>query len=217
MIFADRTDAGRKLAAALYSFKRQDVLVYALPRGGIVLGVEVARVLQAPLDLIVVRKVGHPQSPEYAIAAVAEDGHMVTDVFEVSRVDRDWFEREVAIQRQEARRRREMLVGGWRPASARGRTAIIVDDGLATGLTMMAAVQEVRHDQPQCVVIAVPVAAAATVRELKSSVDEIVALYVGDMFGAISSYYSKFDQVSDAEAIDLLRGFTEEVHHAPET
>ncbi len=133
MIFKDRVDAGRKLAEALAFYQREDVVIYALPRGGVVLGAEIARRFAAPLDLIIVRKVGHPTSPEYAIAAVAEDGHTVVNPLEVDSVDREWFEENVRIERREARRRRELYTRGHPSVSATGKVAIIVDDGLATG------------------------------------------------------------------------------------
>jgi len=205
MIFKDRTDAGKKLAKALESYKGQNVVVYALPRGGVVLGVEVARTLEAPLDVIVVRKVGHPRSPEYAIAAVAEDGHMVTNRYEVESVDKQWFDENVEMQRREAQRRRALYTHGHPSIPATDKIAILVDDGLATGLTMFGAVQEVQHAQPRKIVVAVPVAPPQTVEELKQVADEVVALYVTDYFGAIGAFYSHFDQVNDEEVIELMK------------
>lgn len=205
MIFRDRIDAGRKLADALREYRRDDVVVYALPRGGAVLGAEIARSLDAPLDLIMVRKVGHPHSPEYAIAAVAEDGHTVMNRSEVESIDRAWFDENVRIQQQEARRRRELYTQGYPPVSATGKVAILVDDGLATGLTMFAAVQEVQHDHPKKTIVAVPVAPPQTVEKLNEVADEVVALYVTPHFGAIGAFYARFDQVSDEEVIELLK------------
>jgi predicted phosphoribosyltransferase len=208
VIFRDRVDAGKKLAIALASYKADRPVVYALPRGGVVLGTEIARSLEAPLDLIIVRKVGHPFSPEYAIAAVAEDGHTVLNQLEVDTVDKEWFEENVEIERREARRRRERYTRGRDPIAADDRVAIIVDDGLATGLTMFAAIQEIRHSSPRKIVVAVPVAPPQTVQELKRVADDVVVLYVTANFGAIGSFYSRFDQVSDEEVIELLH----EVH-----
>ena len=204
MIFKDRVDAGRQLAAALSPYKGHAAVVYALPRGGVVIGAEVARILQVPLDLIVVRKVGHPFSPEYAIAAVAEDGHMVTNPEEVESIDKRWFSESAHAEQQEARRRRKLYTGGRATISASGKTAIIVDDGLATGLTMFAAIQEVRHSQPDKVVVAVPVAPPQTIEKLRTVVDDVVALYVTHDFGAIGAFYLHFDQVTDAEVVDLM-------------
>jgi predicted phosphoribosyltransferase len=205
MIFEDRADAGNQLAHALISYKGQDVVVYALPRGGVVLGAEVARILDAPLDLIVVRKVGHPFSPEYAIAAVAEDGHTAINPLEVNSIDKELFNESVRLARQEARRRRELYTSGRSAISATDRVAIIVDDGLATGLTMFAAVQEVRHSRPRKIVVAVPVAPPQIVQELRKVVDDVLALYVIADFRAIGSCYLRFDQVTDEEVIHLLK------------
>lgn len=205
MVFKDRMDAGKKLAQALSSYRGQDVVVYALPRGGVVLGAEVARLLDAPLDLIVVRKVGHPYSPEYAIAAVAEDGHSVINPAEVSLVDRQWFDESVCIERQEAHRRRRLYMHGSDPIPATNKVAILVDDGLATGLTMFAAVQEVRHFGPKKIVVAVPVAPPETVQELKEVVDDVVVLHLPASLGAIGSFYLRFDQVTDEEVIELMK------------
>jgi predicted phosphoribosyltransferase len=204
VIFRDRVDAGRKLAQALNHYKREDVVIYALPRGGIVLGAEIARSLDAPLDLIIVRKVGHPFSPEYATAAVAEDGHTVVNEAEVDTEDKEWFEENVEIERQEALRRRVLYTRDRAPVAATGKVAIIVDDGLATGLTMFGAIQEIRHSNPRKIVVAVPVGPPETVQELKKIVDDVVVLYITANFGAIGSFYSRFDQVSDNEVIGLL-------------
>jgi adenine/guanine phosphoribosyltransferase-like PRPP-binding protein len=145
MRFEDRTHAGRLLADALRDHAAQDVVVLALPRGGVVVGVEVARALSAPLDLVIPRKVGHPDFPEYAIAAVAEAGDVVANEQETARVDRGWFERAVAAEQAEAARRRASYLGGRPAVELTGKTAIIVDDGIATGLTMQAAVRDARR------------------------------------------------------------------------
>jgi putative phosphoribosyl transferase len=216
VIFRDRVDAGRKLASALTLYKGQAAVVYALPRGGVVLGAEIARSLNAPLDLIIVRKVGHPFSAEYAIAAVAEDGHRVVNQLEVDSVDGEWFEENLQIEQQEARRRRELYTRGRLPISAEDKVAIIVDDGLATGLTMFAAIQEIRHSHPRKIVVAVPVAPPQTVQTLKQVVDDVVVLYVTANFGAIGSFYSRFDQVSDEEVIELLHAVPSSVLPVPE-
>lgn len=205
MVFRDRIDAGRKLAEALCGYRLDDVVIYALPRGGVVLGAVIARSLDAPLDLIIVRKVGHPYSAEYAIAAVAEDGHTVMNPDEVESIDRSWFEENVRLQQQEARRRRELYTQGCPPVSAAGKVAILVDDGLATGLTMFAAVQEVQHAAPKKIIVAVPVAPPQTVEKLRQVAGDVVALHVTPHFGSIGSFYARFDQVPDEEVIELLK------------
>jgi putative phosphoribosyl transferase len=204
-MFLDRTDAGKQLAKALIHYKRQPVVVYALPRGGVVLGVEIAQELEAPLDLIVVRKIGHPHQPEYAIGAVAEDGYVVSNPDEVALLDREWFENAAAVEFREAQRRRRLFLQGRQPVPVQDKVAIIVDDGLATGLTMRAAIHEIRKRQPAKVVVAVPVAAADTVRRLRPEVDELVALYIPEWFGAIGAFYRYFNQVSDDEVVALMK------------
>jgi putative phosphoribosyl transferase len=204
-MFLDRTDAGKKLAQALKVYKGQSVVVYALPRGGVVLGVEVARSLEAPLDLIVVRKIGHPLQPEYAIGAVAEDGYVVTNPDEIATLDMHWFDRAVAVELKEAQRRRSLFLQGRAPVVVRNKIAIIIDDGLATGLTMLAAIHEMRKRGPQKIVVAVPVAAAETSARLRPEVDDLVVLHTPVWLGAIGAFYQRFDQVSDDEVVNLMK------------
>jgi predicted phosphoribosyltransferase len=203
-MFADRTDAGKQLAVALSRYKGQPVVVYALPRGGVILGVEVARSLRAPLDLIVVRKIGHPYQPEYAIGAIAEDGYVVTNPAETETIDNRWFARAAANELREARRRRTLYVGGRPTVPVQDKIAIIIDDGLATGLTMQAAIHEIRKRRPQKIVVAVPVAAAQTAERLRSEVDDVVVLYIPGWLGAIGAFYRSFDQITDGEVMALM-------------
>jgi putative phosphoribosyl transferase len=183
--------------------------VYALPRGGVVVAAEIARALDVPLDLIVVRKVGHPFSAEYAIAAVAEDGHMVTNRAEVESIDKRWFNESVRAEQKEARRRRDLYTRGRAPIPAAGKTAIIVDDGLATGLTMFAAIQEVQHSKPSRIVVAVPVAPPEIIEKLRTLVDDVVAIHVIEDFGAIGTFYVDFNQVTDSEVVELMHASSE--------
>ena len=206
MGFADRTDAGRQLAEALKRFRGQEAVVYALPRGGVVLGVEVAAALQLPLDLIIPRKIGHPLSPEYAICAVSEDGSRICNERETARVDPDWLEREIITQIDEARRRRQLYLEGRPPVPVEGKTAIIVDDGVATGLTMLAALRDMRKRKPARLVVAVPVTPTETAERLRRESDELVALDIPlDYLGAVGAYYDRFDQVTDAEVVALMK------------
>jgi predicted phosphoribosyltransferase len=206
MRFKDRVDAGRKLANALKKFQGQDGVVYALPRGGVVLGVEVARALDMPLDLLIPRKVGHPLQPEYAICAIVENGEMVCNQAEVERIDPQWLRREVDTERQEARRRRELYLSGRKAPPVSGKIAIIVDDGIATGLTMEVAIRDARQRHPAKLVVAVPVAPPDTVARLASEVDEFVVLDASPYYlGAVGAYYDYFNQVSDEEVIALMQ------------
>jgi len=206
MHFRDRVDAGKQLAQALKKYQKHDGVVYALPRGGVVLGVEVARALGMPLDLLIPRKIGHPRQPEYAIGAVVENGEMVCNQQEVARMDPQWFRQEVEAERQEARRRRELYLGGREPAPVEGKTAIIVDDGIATGLTMEVAIRDARQRRPAHLVVAVPVAPPETVERLAREVNEFLVLDPSPYYlGAVGAYYDHFLQVTDEEVIALLR------------
>jgi len=203
--FHNRTDAGQQLARALKRYAGRPGIVYPLPRGGVPLGVEIADALEIDLDLIIPRKIGHPFNPEYAIAAVGETGEPVVNQTEVARVDPEWFEQEVARQRKESRRRREVYLHGRSPLPVEGKIAIIVDDGIATGLTMKAAIKDLRARNPEKLIVAIPVVPAATARELELMVDDLVALDIEENYlGAVGAYYDIFDQTTDEEVIALL-------------
>ena len=205
MYFKDRAEAGRKLGGALLQFKSQDAILYALPRGGIAIGVEIARALNLPLDLIIARKIGHPLSPEYAIAAVTENGVVVSNPVEVRNVNQRWFKSRRADERKEARRRRDVYRKGRGSVNLTGKVAILVDDGIATGFTIEAAIRDLRIRKPDRLVLAVPVAPAETIRRLSRLVDECVVLDAPEFFdGAIGAYYSDFPQLSDDDVIQLM-------------
>lgn len=205
MRFSDRTEAGQKLAQALERYRGQDGIVYPLPRGGVALGVEIARALTMPLDLVIPRKIGHPHNPEYAIGAVTEEGDLVVNQWEVSRVDLHWLDQQVAKERQEARRRRELYLGERKPLPAGGKTAILVDDGIATGLTMRAAIRDLKNRHPERIVVAIPVAPRDTAERLAMEVDDVVGLEITDAYrGSVSAYYDYFPQLTDEEVIALL-------------
>jgi predicted phosphoribosyltransferase len=204
--FRDRVDAGRRLASLLGKYKNQNAVIYALPRGGVPVAMEVARVLNCPLDLIIVRKIGHPMNPEYALGAVAEDGFLVVNEEELARVDPKWFEAEMEKQKQEARRRRELYLQGREPITASGKIAIIVDDGIATGSTMQVAVKKVKREKPAKMVVAVAVSPKETAQRFAKEVDEFVAVTIPEIFwGAIGYYYDDFSQVSDEDVMALLK------------
>lgn len=204
--FRDRVDAGRRLAALLGKYKNQNAVIYALPRGGVPVAMEVARVLNCPLDLIIVRKIGHPMNPEYALGAVAEDGFLVVNEEGLARVDPKWFEAEMEKQKQEAKRRRELYLQGREPITASGKIAIIVDDGIATGSTMQVAVKKVKREKPAKMVVAVAVSPKETAQRFAKEVDEFVAVTIPEIFwGAIGYYYDDFSQVSDEDVMALLK------------
>lgn len=167
MHFRNREQAAEKLAKALSEYKNKQVVVYALPRGGVVLGSIIAKYLNAPFDLLIPRKIGHPSMSEYAIAAVTESGDIVENTEEIESIDRSWFKKEVENQRKEAKRRREKYLTGQMSVDVSNKTAIIVDDGIATGLTMKAAIADVKRFKPSKIIIAVPVVPRDTKKTLK--------------------------------------------------
>ncbi len=209
-MFRDRTEAGLRLAKKLAKYKNQNPVIYALPRGGVVLGVEIAKTLGAPLDLIISRKIGHQFSPEYAIGAVAEDGHTIFNEAEKEQADPKWLEEKIKAEQLEAKRRREKYLRGKAPIDAKGRTAILVDDGIATGLSIFLAIEELRHQKPEKIIVAVPVVPLDTAEKIKKKVDELVALEIPENFlGAVGSYYENFPQVEDSEVIKIFQPKTD--------
>lgn len=205
MKFQDRAEAGKLLSKQLQSELKdlKHTLLYALPRGGVVVASEIAKGLKLPLDLVITRKIGHPYNAEYAIAAVGASGEPVLNEIETSRLDHNWLMHEIARQRTEIKRRRN----AYRIAKAKpkGKRAILVDDGIATGLTMKAAVAELRKVGAKEIMIAVPVGPPDTFAELEQVADKVIALHVPRFFlGAIGNYYQEFDQVSDGEVKKLL-------------
>lgn len=206
MLFQDRKDAGTRLAAALVGYRGQDLIVFALPRGGVVLGAEIAKRLNAPLDLVLTKKIGHPLNPEYAICAIAEEGEPICNPFEVASIDPEWFQNEVERTKAELKRRKLEYLGDTEPYDVEGKIAIIVDDGIATGFTMMAAIQEMQKRKAKQIVVAIPVTPYDTAQRLMSMGVELVSLQIDRMYlGAVGAYYANFRQVTDSEVIALLR------------
>jgi predicted phosphoribosyltransferase len=207
MIFRDRRQAGRALGEALAHYAgRSDVIVLALPRGGVPVGFEVARALGAPLDVFLVRKLGFPGNEEYAMGAIASGGVRVIDDALLDRVGISSAAVERVVQQQERElRRREYAYRDDLPAAElSGRIVILVDDGLATGSSMRAAVAAVRRREARRIVVAVPVGPADTVRELAQLADEAVCLSTPEPFLAVGRFYQNFDQIEDAEVVELL-------------
>ena len=215
-IFSDRRAAGRALGAELAPLGLNDPVVLALPRGGVPVGYEVAQRLAAPLDVLVVRKVGAPGQPELAIGAV---GRGVTvsddDTLALLGVTREYFEAAAGQERLEVERRERMFREGRPPLDLHGRTAILVDDGLATGSTMLAAVGVARQLGAAQVVVAVPVAAREAVARLAARADRVVNLATPEPFAAVGYWYEDFTQTDDAEVRSLLRLTAPEPRLAP--
>jgi len=205
MIFESRQHAGLLLAKKLKKYKNCNAAVYALPRGGVILGAEIAKALNISLDLIVSRKVSHPHSPEYAIGAITEHGVRVSNNIEMLELNPEWVEKAFEEQYQEAKQRREIYMAGKTETSAKGRIAIIVDDGIATGYTMLAAIEDLKKQNPASIVIAVPVTPKGCAEYFSEMVDEFVALEIPRIYaGAVGAYYIRFPQLSDEEVINTL-------------
>lgn len=207
MYFRDRAEAGEQLAQLLApKYRGQDGVVYALPRGGVIVAAPIARALHMPLGLTITRKIGHPLQPEYAIGAVTEDGEVVVNSTEVARVDEEWFRAAVQAERKEAHRRHQVYLDDRAPLSATGKTAILVDDGIATGLTMRAAIAAMRQQRPARLIVAVPIVTADAAMNLGEVVDGVVAVDTPRRhLGSVGAYYDNFPQVTDDEVISLLR------------
>lgn len=209
-IFQDREEAGKLLSINLKKYEKGAV-VYALPRGGVVVAKEIAKALNCPLDLCLVQKIGHPFNPEYAIGAVSESGMVYLNEEEALLIDKNWLKKEIAEKKKEIERRSEVYLRKRPRPSVQGKTAIIVDDGVATGYSMFSAIGEVGKKEPEKLVAAIPVAPADTAQKIKEMVDELVCLRIDEYFlGGVGSYYMKFEQVSDEEVTNILKEFDEQ-------
>lgn len=209
MIFKDRKEAGEKLAEKLRGYKGENVIVYALPRGGVPLGIEVAKSLGARLDLAIPRKIGHPLQPEYAVCAVSERGDLVCNEREKAGLDKKWLDEQIKKERKESKRRRQKYMGGHFELPGEDTTAILIDDGIATGLTMKAAIAGMKKLNPKKIIVAVPVLPKEVAEELKREVDDVVALDIPKFYmGAVGAYYRNFPQLEDEEVIKLLASST---------
>lgn len=205
--FRNRTDAGRRLAAALGHLRGQDLVVLGLPRGGVPVAAEVARSLSAPLDVILVRKLGVPQQPELGMGAIGEDGVRVLnpEIIEVARVSGAALARVEAAEREELERRARRFRSVRPRVPLEGRTAVVIDDGIATGSTARAACEVARAHGAARVVLAVPVAPPEWTERLADAADELVAVATPTRFAAIGQFYEDFSQVSDDEVLSCLR------------
>jgi predicted phosphoribosyltransferase len=211
MPFKDRTDAGRQLARALAAYHDRDPVILALPLGGVTVAAEIALALAAPLDLILVRKIGVPQQPELAMGAVVDGGTPLIvrneDVIALANVSESEFKVVCDSELAEIERRRERYLGNRERVDVAGRTAIIIDDGIATGATVRAALRAMRLRKPSKLVLAVPVAPTDTIAQLRTEADDVICLEDHVFFGAIGFYYADFRQILDQTVIDTLKRF----------
>jgi putative phosphoribosyl transferase len=211
MPFLSRSEAGRKLATALSKYKHRQPVILALPRGGVPVAAEVATALNAPLDLILVRKIGVPFQPELAMGAVVDGGSPIVvrneEVIRLAGIDEAEFKAACDAELVEIERRRARYLGDRDRVAVAGRTAIVIDDGIATGATTRAALQAVRARNPKSLVLAVPVAPTESLETLRSEVDDLVCLEDHEFFGSIGFYYRDFRQISDEQVVELLARF----------
>jgi putative phosphoribosyl transferase len=207
-MFADRKDAGLQLAAALKQLHLELPVVLAIPRGGVPVGFEIARALEAPLDIIVARKLGAPGQHELGLGAIVDGDHpqsvLNEEIIRELDVPPEYLQREMENELKEIRRRQQTYRKGRAPVDVKGRTVILVDDGIATGGSIRAALRGVRRMGPQKVVLAVPVAPSDTIESLRGEADQIVCLESPEFFLAIGEFYEDFSQTSDEEVIALL-------------
>ena len=205
--FANRVDAGKRLTSELRNLIGKNAIVLAIPRGGVVVGYEIAKALNLPLDVIIPRKIGAPDNPELAIGAMTEDGSIILDKNLVSYlgVSQDYIGEASEQQKNEILRRLKLYRGNELYPNLRGKDVIIVDDGIATGSTMKAALASVKNKGARTVIVAVPVGPPSTIDELKKQADKVVCPYTPEYFQAIGQFYVDFEQTTDEEVIQLLK------------
>lgn len=206
-VFEDRIDAGKKLAEKLKKFRDDKPIVLAIPRGGVVVAAEVSKILKTTLDLIIPRKIGSPGDPEFAIGAVAEDGSLVLNekVIRELLIDKNYIRATAESEIKEIKRRMKRYRGNIPYPELKNKIIIVVDDGIATGHTIEAAILSIKNQKPKSIVIAVPVAPIDAIEKLKKKVDEMIVLYSPEEFFALSMFYKEFGQTTDEEVVKLLK------------
>ena len=205
-MFLDRVEAGQKLAKQLLRHKETRPIVLAIPRGGVVVASEVAAALNCPLDLVIPRKIGAPNNPELAVGAVATESTVIINktLVESLNISRDYLRQEIEKQLGEIKRRRRKYLGDRSLPHLRDKTVILVDDGLATGYTSLAAVKAVKEENPEKIVLAVPVAPVDALRRLQEEVDELIFLEKPEFFFAVGQFYYDFAQTTDEQVVEIM-------------
>lgn len=207
-MFKDRIDAANQLADAMKELSFDDPIVVALPRGGVPMGHVIAQAMKTPLKIVVPRKIGHPTNEEYAIGALVEEGEPIWNERERALVDKDWLEAEIKKEQKEAQRRRRLYGLGKERERLKGKDIILVDDGIATGLTIKAAIATLKNDQPATITLAIPVVPKDIFEELQKTVDRIVYIKAPVLYlGSVGAYYENFPQTSDEEVITLMKQY----------
>lgn len=207
MMFLDRKDASEKLSQSLEKFKDEDVIVLAVPRGGLPIAYDTIKSFGLKWDLIIPRKIGAPHNKEVAIGAVSVDGsYFINDHYvEMLDISQDYIEKEVIDQINEIKRRMKEYRGKDTFPDVKDKTAIIIDDGIATGFTILAVVKAVKKQGAKKIILAIPVGPRETIEEFKELVDEVICLYIPDDFYAVGSYYLDFKQVTDEEVFRIIK------------
>ncbi len=200
-MFQNREDAALQLVPLLASYANEDGIVLAIPRGGVPLGAIIARAMQFPLEILLTKKIGHPENPELAIGAVSLVNEVLDDRFTIAE---DYVENEILRIRQSLRDRYKKFMGDRHPSDLHGKTVIIVDDGIATGNTIMAAIKMIREQKPAKIIVAVPVAPYRTARKIRDMVDDFICVDTPEDFYGVGQFYHDFGQVSDEEVIEIL-------------
>lgn len=206
-MFRDRMDAAAKLVERLAVYRRhREAVVLAIPRGGVQLGYGLSQSLGLPLDILLIKKIGHPYNPEFAIGSVSLFGASINpEAIEQYGIARAYLAAEIRRIRRDLKRRYKLYCGNEKPASLRGKIAIITDDGVATGNTLLAAIELARREVAKKIVVAIPVAPRHALKELKKAADEVICLEAPEEFSAVGAFYERFNPIEDNEAIRLLR------------
>lgn len=210
MIFKNREEAGIKLAERLKKYQgKANLIVLGVPRGGVVVAFYVAKSLGCPLSLIIARKIGAPGNPEFALGAVNQDGEVVlnSDIF-LDKTTKEYILKESQKQQKEIQRRLKIFLGKEKPPDLRGKIVILVDDGIATGSTLLAAIKGIKKQKPQKIIVAVPVAPRQSILDLEKEVDEVVCLICPEVFFAVGQFYEDFSQVEDEEVKEILKNYS---------
>lgn len=208
MIFKDRIDAGKQLADKLDKFKdNKDLVLLALPRGGIILAYEVAKKINAPIDIVVPRKIGSPENEEFAIGAITETGQGIfdDDIIKSYGISKEYIDQKVEEEKKEAERRLKVYRGDKEAIALKDKIVILVDDGIATGNTIFAAIKSVKSKSPKKIIVAVPVLPPDTIGPVEKVVDELIYIDAPVIFGAIGKFYEVFGQTRDEEVVEIMK------------
>lgn len=208
-MFEDRLDAGKKLAEKLKDFRDKNIIILAIPRGGVVVGSQVAQSLNAPLDVIIARKLGYTYQPELGIGAISENGAIFLDKENIEELDvsDEELERIKNKEEEELRRRIQIYRKGRSLPKLKGKTVILVDDGLATGVSAKAAISTIKKEGAEKITLAIPVCSTQTAKEIREKVDSLICVLSTNHLQAVGEYYKNFEQVSDEKVLEILSGF----------